>query len=175
MGGISDWQRFFHQAYRSSPTSLSPPPPLAHKTPRSLHPNGFLELHETPATVFSAAHPPPSSPTHLQAALSLYTTALSTLNRPVGEEVYTFAPLMRAAGFVDVSETRYRLPIGAWGDTETEKEIGQFNTLNFMEGMEGALLACSAIRGVGVREVKEMGERCRSEAKDRRLRLYCWL
>lgn len=77
---------------------------------------------------------------------------------------------------MDVTETRHRLPIGAWGDTPTEKEIGRYNMLNFIEGMEGALLAaCTRLLGMTVAEVMELVESSKAEVKDRRLRLYCYM
>ena len=42
-----------------------------------------------------------------------------------------------AAGFVDVVEHRWKLPIGAWTKDGHLKQIGKFNRIHWEEGIEG--------------------------------------
>ncbi|KAF2810341.1 SAM dependent methyltransferase [Mytilinidion resinicola] len=44
---------------------------------------------------------------------------------------------LRGAGFVDITERRFKWPIGGWCKNERLKEIGTWNRLNFEQGMEG--------------------------------------
>jgi hypothetical protein len=83
---------------------------------------------------------------------------------------------MTAAGFVDVTETRYRLPIGPWATDPTEKQIGRLNMLNYLEGVEAYTLACCGrSEGFGVEEAKTLAERARRDVLDKKLELWHWL
>jgi hypothetical protein len=44
---------------------------------------------------------------------------------------------MREAGFVDVTERRFRVPIGTWAKDPRLKELGRYNRLQWSEGIEG--------------------------------------
>jgi hypothetical protein len=48
--------------------------------------------------------------------------------------------LIKEAGFVDVVETRYKLPIGGWMDDKKWKELGRWNLLFLNTGLEGMQL-----------------------------------
>jgi hypothetical protein len=54
------------------------------------------------------------------------------------------------AGFVDVVEQVFRLPLGPWGSDERLKTIGRFHQQFWREGMEGWVMAI-ATRYLGVR------------------------
>lgn len=61
----------------------------------------------------------------------------------------TMKDLIAEAGFVDVVETRYRWPLGEWGDTEREREIGRFNREWWLSAIENWIMAL-ATRYMGV-------------------------
>jgi len=44
---------------------------------------------------------------------------------------------MKDAGFVDVTETRIKVPITGWSDDPRQREIGRFNHAAINEGLEG--------------------------------------
>lgn len=48
--------------------------------------------------------------------------------------------LIEEAGFVDVVEKKYKLPVGGWPKDEKLKEIGRWNLLFLTEGLEGMSL-----------------------------------
>lgn len=48
--------------------------------------------------------------------------------------------LIEEAGFVDVVEKKYKLPVGTWPKDEKLKEIGRWNLLFLTEGLEGMSL-----------------------------------
>lgn len=138
---------------------------------RSLHPDGWVELHEIPCHIYSDN---PATPPDLpfMRAMAQYCRASPGV---CGEELYGFKDLMAAAGFVDVSETRYRIPIGEWPADVTERELGLYNMLNFLEGIEGyALTACGGGRGSEPPgdAVHEMKKLVKKGIKDKKARLY---
>lgn len=45
--------------------------------------------------------------------------------------------MMIAAGFVDVVERRFKVPIGSWAKDLRLKELGLYNRLQWEEGIEG--------------------------------------
>lgn len=49
--------------------------------------------------------------------------------------------MIQAAGFVDVVETKYRWPIGAWSTDPRWKDVGRWNMHHWKEGMEGWTMA----------------------------------
>lgn len=48
--------------------------------------------------------------------------------------------LIEAAGFVDVVETKYKVPVGGWMEDKKWKEVGRWNLLYLKEGLEGMAL-----------------------------------
>lgn len=105
--------------------------------------------------------------------VTLFSDISARLGRVCGEEVFGFKALMEAAGFVDVTETRYRLPIGTWPDSTNEKEIGRYNLLNCLDGIEGFALA---IVGQGENiDPQEMMDEARKDILNKRARLYTTL
>ena len=48
--------------------------------------------------------------------------------------------LIQDAGFVDVVEKRYKVPVGGWMEDERWKEIGQWNAMYLLSGLEGMAL-----------------------------------
>ena len=93
-----------------------------------------------------------------------------------GEELYGFKDLMTTAGFVDVSETRYRIPISEWPTNVTERELGRYNMLNFLEGIEGYALAVCGAGGSGSEPpseaVQKMKKLVEKDIKNKKARLY---
>lgn len=55
------------------------------------------------------------------------------------------------AGFVDVVEHKYKMPVGAWSSDPKMKEIGRWNELYFRQGIEGmCLFLLNRIMGVSI-------------------------
>ena len=44
------------------------------------------------------------------------------------------------AGFIDVKETKYKIPIGGWSSDPKMKQVGRYNLLQFTQGVEGFAL-----------------------------------
>lgn len=61
------------------------------------------------------------------------------------------------AGFVDVVEKKYKMPVGAWSSDPKLKEIGRWNALYFQQGIEGmCLYLLNVILGVSISLVLEV-------------------
>lgn len=48
--------------------------------------------------------------------------------------------LIKEAGYVDVVEKRYKIPVGGWMEDQRWKEIGKWNLLYLTTGLEGMAL-----------------------------------
>lgn len=49
--------------------------------------------------------------------------------------------LIEQAGFVDVVETKYKWPLGAWSTDQKLKDMGRWNMHHWNEGLEGWTMA----------------------------------
>jgi len=52
----------------------------------------------------------------------------------IGEQA---AGLMKTAGFINVTESQYKVPLGGWSSEQKYKEIGRWNFLHCYQGAEG--------------------------------------
>ena len=48
--------------------------------------------------------------------------------------------LLQDGGFVDVVEKKYKVPVGPWMEDPFWKEVGKWNALYLLEGLEGMAL-----------------------------------
>lgn len=85
----------------------------------------------------------------------------------------TIAPMMRAAGFHDVAEHRFRWPSNAWPRDPHHKHIGAWNHENIVSGLQGFLMA-ALTRGLGWRaeEVDVLAAQARKDMNDRGVHAY---
>jgi hypothetical protein len=58
---------------------------------------------------------------------------------------------IQEAGFVDVREHKFKLPIGPWSSDPKMKELGLWNLLFFLQDIEGfCLIMCAKVMGVSI-------------------------
>jgi len=58
------------------------------------------------------------------------------------------------AGFVNINEERYKIPVGMWPKDKKLKEIGAYNLMQFLDGLDGISMAVmTRIRGWKAEEV----------------------
>jgi hypothetical protein len=139
---------------------------------RSLHPGGWVELQETPCKIYSD-NPSITTDLPFMRTMSQFCETSSRLGRVCGEELFEFKDYIASAGFVDVTETRYRLPIGPWQTDSTGRELGRYNMLNFLEGIEGyALAVCNQGEEGETADAQEMVRAARRNILDKKARLY---
>jgi hypothetical protein len=82
---------------------------------------------------------------------------------------------MEAVGFVDVTETRYSIPIGPWRGSPLEREIGRYNMLNILESLEAYTLALHDLGLDDLEEARNLARMAELDAKNRKLELYSCL
>lgn len=76
---------------------------------------------------------------HLGRWKQLWCAANEVMGRDVnvGQKL---AGLFREAGFEDVQEVRNEIPLGPWPEDDRERELGQMQLENFLDGVEGYTL-----------------------------------
>jgi len=81
--------------------------------------------------------------------------------------------MMREAGFVDVQERMFMWPINGWPKNKMMKDVGQWNQLNILEGLEGFCLALLT-RGLAwtKEEVDVFVARVSRDLRDRKIHAY---
>ena len=132
-----------------------------------------MELKESPRAMYSENPSTVVSALPSAQILSRFADGYARLGRVCGEELFNFKDQMRAAGFVDVVETRYRLPIGAWPTNPIEREVGRYHMLNCLEALEGYSLAlCMPDIGADPEEVRVLARGAEQDILNRRLLLY---
>lgn len=57
----------------------------------------------------------------------------------------TFKSRIEAAGFVNVHEKNYKVPIGEWAKDPVLKEAGKFQKLQLLRGLEGVSCAIFSV------------------------------
>lgn len=82
-------------------------------------------------------------------------------------------PNIKAAGFTNVVEYRFKVPIGAWPADKKMKEIGQYNRLHWEQGIEGwCLYLLTTIEKWSIEEVQVYLARMREALRDKRIHAY---
>ncbi|OHE90217.1 hypothetical protein CORC01_14490 [Colletotrichum orchidophilum] len=81
--------------------------------------------------------------------------------------------MMEAAGFVDLSELRFKWPSNTWPRHAKFKELGASNHENITTGLQGFLMA-ALIRGLGWKadEVNVLAAQARKDVGDRNIHAY---
>ncbi|KAL3466923.1 S-adenosyl-L-methionine-dependent methyltransferase [Aspergillus heterothallicus] len=80
---------------------------------------------------------------------------------------------MIKAGFVDVVERRFKVPIGAWPSDHRLKELGLYNRLQWTEGIEGwTMYLLTAVLGWTREEVEVYLARMRKGLQDPSIHAY---
>ncbi|KAF1822318.1 S-adenosyl-L-methionine-dependent methyltransferase [Dissoconium aciculare CBS 342.82] len=131
-GCFSDWQNLFNQAFQN------------------LEPNGWLELQDYGLPVKSADGT--ADGTDLLLWGELLCEAAKKLGRPMGSDASEmYEKWMRQAGFVDIQQRMFMWPTNGWPKNRYMKELGRWNQVNIMEGLEGFCLALLT-RGLGWRK-----------------------
>ncbi|CUS09613.1 unnamed protein product [Tuber aestivum] len=121
IGSVLDWPKLLRQAYDFS------------------KPGGYVELQEINCEVYSDDNTlPPNSA--VEKWTLLMADAARKNKRPM-DICRELQPMLEEAGFINVSREVYKLPSGPWAKDSKLKEIGAFNLVNLLEGLEGLSLA----------------------------------
>ncbi|KAG7046329.1 methyltransferase domain-containing protein [Colletotrichum scovillei] len=149
---ISKWEEYIRQSYEN------------------LTPGGWLELQE-----FGL---PLSDDDTLKEEHALY-QSMKHLGEAAAKSDHAFVdldalkPMLEAAGFVDVTELRFKWPSNTWPRNAKFKELGAWNYENITTGLQGFLMA-ALTRGLGWKadEVNVLAAQARKDVGDRSIPAY---
>ncbi|GAB7352342.1 hypothetical protein MBLNU459_g2784t1 [Dothideomycetes sp. NU459] len=153
-GCFADVPKFIQQAYDN------------------LEPGGYLEFQDYGLPLKCADGT--LEGTSLQKWGILLCEAARNLGRPLGSEVSErYREWMEKAGFVDIGEQHFMWPSNTWPRDKYMKQLGHWNMVNILEGLEGFCLAL-LIRGLGWTkdEVDVFVAKVAADIKDRRIHAY---
>lgn len=153
-GCFADVPKFIEQAYEN------------------LEPGGYLEFQDYGLPLKCADDT--LEGTSLQKWGLLLCKAARNLGRPMGSDVSDhYREWMEEAGFVDVEEQQFMWPSNTWPRDKYMKQLGHWNMINILEGLEGFCLAL-LIRGLGwsKEEVDVFVAKVATDIKDRKIHAY---
>ncbi|KFZ00045.1 hypothetical protein V500_01200 [Pseudogymnoascus sp. VKM F-4518 (FW-2643)] len=148
MGGIIDWAKLYSEVFRHT------------------KPGGYIESLEMDIQ-FSSDDGSIKSGNIMYDWSTLLINAGETMRRTFKIPKMS-KRLIEAAGFVDVVETKYKVPVGGWMEDKKWKEIGRWNLLYLSEGLEGmALFILMKVLNWEYTEVQALLGRMRSALMDK--------
>ena len=161
------------------PTSLRVRQPSVRRIPsradrrrRNLEPGGWLEIQDYGLPVKSADGT--STGTDVERWGELLCSAGRELGRPMGSDCADHHPAaMAEAGFVDIQTRMFMWPTNGWPRNPLMKELGRWNQINVVDGLEGFCLALLT-RGLGWRkeEVDVLVAKVARDLRDKKIHAY---
>ncbi|KAH7068566.1 S-adenosyl-L-methionine-dependent methyltransferase [Paraphoma chrysanthemicola] len=152
-GCIPDWDFFFQQAYTHT------------------KPGGWVEIVEH--SVQPIADDESMGPDHFY---HTWGKVVIEMGDKFGKSFTIWeesAERMRAAGFVDVQVVNYKWPMNGWPKEERMKNIGRWNQLRLMDGVEGFMLRLlTQVGGWSVARAQLHLAQMRRELKSTRTHAY---
>ncbi|KAL2004086.1 hypothetical protein VTN02DRAFT_306 [Thermoascus thermophilus] len=147
-GAIRDWPKLVRQCYQN------------------LKPGGWVEFVETNEMPYSEDNSE-SADNHVIQMLKLLAQACNKIERPLGP-----GPSLRGwvedAGFTNISEEVFKMPIGTWPKDRRLKEIGALMTLDIAEGVEGfTLVPFIEVLGWCKEDLARLNEKVRKDLRRR--------
>ncbi|KAL1963736.1 hypothetical protein VTN77DRAFT_7802 [Rasamsonia byssochlamydoides] len=152
-GSIGDWRKLFRQAYDH------------------LRPGGWLELqeYETQATSDDDTI---NQAVHLKLWQDKINEASEIFGKPFMASL-EHKQRMLDAGFVDVTQDTYKVPMGTWPKNKKLKELGRFQLLQMLEAVEPFSLAIfTRVLKWTPEATRELMERVKADLCNPRLHLY---
>ncbi|KAH0558736.1 hypothetical protein GP486_004618 [Trichoglossum hirsutum] len=132
-GSILDWPRLVRQAYK-----LSCPPSATFKAGHT-KPGGWVEFSDWDLHPYSSDGTlKPDSAYLKQHQITLHACDQIGRDASPGEKLFS---RLKAAGFQNLIHQVFKLPMGPWAKNSKLKELGAFNLLQYLEGVEGFTLA----------------------------------
>lgn len=144
---------------------------MADEDARCLKKGGWVEVVEMDikATSDDGSLPPDN---HLTQYLNLLIEAAAKSNRKL-DIATDLHGLVTAAGFTDLEETAYKLPMGTWPKSRELKAIGLFHREQFLEGIQGIAMGFfTRSLGWSVQEVEVLLAKVRNDVKNPQYHTY---
>ncbi|KAH8690912.1 S-adenosyl-L-methionine-dependent methyltransferase [Talaromyces proteolyticus] len=151
-GSITDWHRFFKQAYEQ------------------LRPGGWVEMNEVESRFYSD-DAKPRDVAVLRRTTARFEKASTALGKPFNVSVLRQA--MHDAGFVDIQEEVYKIPIGTWPANPILKNLGHAALTAAHESVEPYMLALGTrVLGESAGTIHDMARSMKHEISKPHLHLY---
>lgn len=153
IGSIGNWQRLVRKAFQHT------------------KPGGYFELQELNCC-FHSDDGTVTKDSAMTQWSELICEAAEKYNRPIPQHT-EYRAMFEKAGFVDVREVFLKSPSNPWPKDKTLKEIGKFQLLALLDGLEGVSIGLMT-RGLDwkAEEVQVLLAKVRSEIKDRSIHAY---
>jgi SAM-dependent methyltransferase len=152
-GAIGDWPRLFTQSLTN------------------LKPGGWIEMQEFFCKVYDFDDSTDNAP-----YLKDWEEQINEASRRFGKELAKANVLkqyMEDAGFVDIHEEIYKVPIGPWARGKKFKELGIYSLAQFLDSVEPFSLALfTRVLGYTVDETKIIIARVKNDLVNPKLRTY---
>lgn len=165
------WNKQFDYIHaRMMASSIADPPKFFQQCFENTKPGGWLEMQDT-------HFPLESQDDTLHEGTALWqwgdkiVKGLQIFQRTIATPQYK--QLMEEAGFVDVKEVQYVWPQNPWPKDRKLKELGRWNLMNMLEGLEGYSLALlTRAHGISNEEVQVFLAQVRKDMKDPKIHSY---
>ncbi|KAI5816918.1 S-adenosyl-L-methionine-dependent methyltransferase [Pyronema omphalodes] len=153
-GGVQDWPILLKQAYET------------------LKPGGYIESFEFQKFNMYSDDGTYNSYTAMWRYYDLLNKAAEKSGRPLTPKE-PFKKAITDAGFVNVTQKKFKLPLGTWPAEQKMKELGRWFALVGDSGFEAHGLALlTRFLDMDVKEVKKLIEDCRAEVRSRKVHGY---
>ncbi|KAH6987130.1 S-adenosyl-L-methionine-dependent methyltransferase [Ilyonectria destructans] len=154
VGSVVDWPALFKQAYRC------------------LKPGGYIESYEGSPNIGSD-----DGTVTKTSAMGQWGEIFVEGGRKLGR---SFSLLedgeqrrgIEAAGFVDIEESNFKVPIGTWSQDPVLKEAGQYFQAAILQDIEGTLLFIAHLLGWSKEEIGLFGAHYRREIRSKSIHAY---
>ncbi|KAL6408887.1 hypothetical protein AUP68_07835 [Ilyonectria robusta] len=154
VGSVVDWPALFKQAYRC------------------LKPGGYIESYEGSPNIGSD-----DGTVTKTSAMGQWGEIFVEGGRKLGR---SFSLLedeeqrkgIEAAGFVDIEESNFKVPIGTWSKDPVLKEAGQYFQAAILQDIEGTLLFVAHLLGWSKEEIGVFGAHYRREIRSKSIHAY---
>jgi hypothetical protein len=135
-------------------------------------PGGYIELHES-----DIIGPRSDDNTHLRAhGILRYSTLLGEAAKSNGLDMNvgpSLAGLLREAGFIDVVEKPFKVPLGTWCKNPGHKTLGRWFLEVARYGYESyGLAAFTRFGGLKLEEAENVIDKAMDDCSDRTLHVY---
>ncbi|RAR16253.1 S-adenosyl-L-methionine-dependent methyltransferase [Stemphylium lycopersici] len=152
-GSIHSWPALYAQAYQY------------------LTPGGYL--HDVEMSIQFKSDDGSLTPDHV---LSQWSDIFHEASKRFGKsfyEVWNLSTYIRDAGFVDVTERVYKVPVNSWPADPHMKELGRWNLLHITQGAEGwGLYLLTKVMGWSVDEAQVFFAKFRNGVKEKKVHAY---
>ncbi|ETN46459.1 uncharacterized protein HMPREF1541_00644 [Cyphellophora europaea CBS 101466] len=150
-GSFPDWPLYYQRCFQNT------------------KPGGVIEAHEYEFQIYNQGGEQPP-------AVGEFITSMIEASTKLGSNVdigHKHREWIQAAGYENVEEVLFHVPLGTWAKEERLKEIGRYNMVQMVEGI-GSYAAGALTAGLGrsIEDVNRLIAECKKELLDKSFRHY---